>query len=226
MKNEDLFKESIKLILNYQGRSIVIELKKYKTLDDIKDKVYDLFYPVKNNISIYLNNKNLEPLVNQPIGYIFSGTSLVNLKVVDEGVNDSPYKLVKRYKEPNVINDVTNVYSRLSFQNIVDKTHITLSNEKFLDTGLKKNNLKKKNKENASLLLSRNNLILLKSELSKDNSNHINKKLFNSKSIDNLKIVNFQEKKQKDERKLPPIIQKNNNKKFDIYTQKKINERV
>ena len=107
MKNEDLFKESIKLILNYQGRSIVIELKKYKTLDDIKDKVYDLFYPVKNNISIYLNNKNLEPLVNQPIGYIFSGTSLVNLKVVDEGVNDSPYKLVKRYKEPNVINDVT-----------------------------------------------------------------------------------------------------------------------
>ena len=30
MKNEDLFKESIKLILNYQGRSIVIELKKYK----------------------------------------------------------------------------------------------------------------------------------------------------------------------------------------------------
>ena len=226
MKNEDLFKESIKLILNYQGRSIVIELKKYKTLDDIKDKVYDLFYPVKNNISIYLNNKNLEPLVNQPIGYIFSGTSLVNLKVVDEGVNDSPYKLVKRYKEPNVINDVTNVYSRLSFQNIADKTHITLSNEKFLDTGLKKNNLKKKNKENASLLLSRNNLILLKSELSKDNSNHINKKLFNSKSIDNLKIVNFQEKKQKDERKLPPIIQKNNNKKFDIYTQKKINERV
>ena len=66
----------------------------------------------------------------------------------------------------------------------------------------------------------------MKSELSKDNSNHINKKLFNSKSIDNLKIVNFQEKKQKDERKLPPIIQKNNNKKFDIYSQKKINERV
>ena len=30
MKNEDLLKESIHLILNYHGRSIIIKLKKYK----------------------------------------------------------------------------------------------------------------------------------------------------------------------------------------------------
>ena len=83
MKNEDLLKENIQLILNYNERSIVVEMKKYKTLEDVKDKVYDLFYPIKNNINVYLNNKNLEPLIDQPIGYIFSGKSLVNLKVVD-----------------------------------------------------------------------------------------------------------------------------------------------
>ena len=86
MKNEDLLKESIHLILNYHGRSIIVEFKKYKTLVHVKQKVFDLFFPVKNNINIYSNNKNLEPLVSQPIGYIFSGQSLVNLKVVDEGV--------------------------------------------------------------------------------------------------------------------------------------------
>ena len=75
MKNEDLLKESIHLILNYHGRSVIVELRKYKTLVHVKQKVFDLFFPVKNNINIYLNNKNLEPLVNQPIGYIFSGQS-------------------------------------------------------------------------------------------------------------------------------------------------------
>ena len=73
MKNEDLLKESIQLILNYESRSVIVEFKKYKTLEDIKEKVYDLFYPIKNKINIYSNNKNLEPLLDQQIGYIFSG---------------------------------------------------------------------------------------------------------------------------------------------------------
>ena len=58
MKNEDLLKDSIHLILNYHGRSIVVELKKYKTLVDVKQKVFDLFFPVKHNINVYLKNYN------------------------------------------------------------------------------------------------------------------------------------------------------------------------
>ena len=98
MKNEDLLKESINLILNYNGRSVVVELKKYKTLVHVKQKVFDLFFPVKNNINIYLNNKNLDSLMNQPIGYIFSGQSLVNLKIVDEGIIKTPIKVVQKSK--------------------------------------------------------------------------------------------------------------------------------
>ena len=235
MKNEDLLKESIKLILNYQGRSMAIELKKYKTLDDIKEKAYDIFFPIKNKISIYSNNKNLEPLVNQPIGYIFSGKSLVNLKVVDEGITDSPYKLVKRYKDSNIMNDVTSVYSRLNFQKSAGKTNLTLSSDKFLDNNdIKKNNKKSNNLIKAGkqkpLLLSKNNLILLKSELNKDNYFYSNKKLFNSNSVDNLNIINFKEKLQKSKSKLPPITQKNKSKKNDTYNNiiitKKLNERI
>ena len=84
-----------------------------------------------DNINIYLNNKNLEPLIDQPIGYIFSGKSLVNLKVVDVGVIDSPYKLVKRFKDPNIINDVTNLYSRINFHKNAGKTNTSsLNSEK------------------------------------------------------------------------------------------------
>ena len=233
MKNEDLLKENIQLILNYNERSIVVEMKKYKTLEDVKDKVYDLFYPIKNNINIYLNNKNLESLVDQPIGYIFSGKSLVNLKIVDVGVNDSPYKLVKRFKDPNIINDVTTLYSRLNFsQKSAGKTNTTfLNSDKSSNKDFKKNDKRSKMKEK-SLLLSKNKLILLKSELNKnDEILFRTNNLFNSNSVDNLNIINTNEKKAKLKGKLPPIAQKNNvndtNKKIQIEEiNKKINTRI
>ena len=236
MKNEDLLKESIQIILNYDNRSIVVELKKYKTLEDIKEKVYELFYPVKNKISLYLNNKNLEPLIDQPIGYIFSGKSLVNLKVLNEGVIDSPYKLVKRFQDTNIINDVTNVYSRLNFQKSANKTNMaSLLNDRYdidVDSNSKLGNNIRKNIKEKSLILSKNKLILLKSELNKnnndnDNHNYKNKKLLASNSADNLDIFNQYNKNNIIKGKLPPITQKNINKKLNIdIVSKKSNNRI
>ena len=234
MKNEDLLKESIQIILNYDNRSIVVELKKYKTLEDIKEKVYELFYPVKNKISLYLNNKNLEPLIDQPIGYIFSGKSLVNLKVLNEGVIDSPYKLVKRFQDTNIINDVTNVYSRLNFQKSANKTNMaSLLNDRYdidVDSNSKLGNNIRKNIKEKSLILSKNKLILLKSELNKnnnDNNNYKNKKLLASNSADNLDIFNQYNKNNIIKGKLPPITQKNINKKLNIdIVSKKSNNRI
>lgn len=234
MKNEDLLKESIQIILNYDNRSIVVELKKYKTLEDIKEKVYELFYLVKNKISLYLNNKNLEPLIDQPIGYIFSGKSLVNLKVLNEGVIDSPYKLVKRFQDTNIINDVTNVYSRLNFQKSANKTNMaSLLNDRYdidVDSNSKLGNNIRKNIKEKSLILSKNKLILLKSELNKnnnDNHNYKNKKLLASNSADNLNIFNQYNKNNIIKGKLPPITQKNINKKLNIdIVSKKSNNRI
>jgi hypothetical protein len=236
MKNEDLLKESIQLILNYEARSVVVEFKKYKTLEDIKEKVYELFYPVKNKISLYLNNKNLEPLIDQPIGYIFSGKSLVNLKVLNEGVIDSPYKLVKRFQDTNIINDVTNVYSRLNFQKSANKTNMaSLLNDRYdidVDSNSKLGNNIRKNIKEKSLILSKNKLILLKSELNKnnndnDNHNYKNKKLLASNSADNLDIFNQYNKNNIIKGKLPPITQKNINKKLNIdIVSKKSNNRI
>ena len=225
MKNEDLLKENIQLILNYNERSIVIEVKKYKTLEEIKDKVYDLFYPIKNEINIYLNQKNLEPLNDQPVGYVFSGKSIVNLKIIDVGVIDSPYKLVKRFKDPNIINDVTNLYSRLNFQQTNKKFNITSLNNETMDKENK--NIIKNQMKDKSLLLSKNKLILLKSELNKNDEVKPGKKLFSNNSVDNLKIET-NKKNVKFKGKLPPITQKRSSKinlNIDIIT-KKANSRI
>lgn len=232
MKNEDLLKESIQLILNYETRSVVVEFKKYKTLEDIKEKVYDIFYPVKNKINIYLNNKNLEPLLDQPIGYIFSGKSIVNLKIINEDKIESPYKLVKRFKVSNIIEDVTNVYNRLNFQKSPNKTNATSQNNNNIINDQKSKNLRKLIRK-PTLLLSKNNLISLKSELNKEDTIDIdnkNQKLIKCNSVDNLEILNFSGKRNKIKNKLPPIILKNSNNKnkhfkIDVFP-KKINSRI
>ena len=194
MKNEDLLKDSIHLILNYHGRSIVVELKKYKTLVDVKQKVFDLFFPVKHNINVYLNNKNLEPLIKQPIGYIFSGQTLVNLKVVDEGVINTPFKLINRFQDSFYkTNDLITNYSRRNF-NYYNKTN--------------KSNSSIKNNKNNSVMLNKNKLLLLKTELKNNNNkNNItnNKRLFNSSSVENINTKKYQTRINK----LPPIQSKN-----------------
>ena len=215
MKNEDLLKESIQLILNYEARSVIVEFKKYKTLEDVKEKIYDIFYPIKNQINIYSNNKNLEPLLDQPIGYIFAGKSIVNLKIVDMDKIESPYKLVKRFKVSNIIEDVTNVYNRLNFQKSPNKINISSPNTNNKINDQKSKNLHKLVRK-PTLLLSKNNLISLKSELNKQDNIDIdnkNQKLIKSNSVDNLEVLNFTGKRNNLKTKLPPITLKNSNNK-------------
>ena len=215
MKNEDLLKESIQLILNYEARSVIVEFKKYKTLEDVKEKIYDIFYPIKNKINIYSNNKNLEPLLDQPIGYIFAGKSIVNLKIVDMDKIESPYKLVKRFKVSNIIEDVTNVYNRLNFQKSPNKINISSPNTNNKINDQKSKNLHKLVRK-PTLLLSKNNLISLKSELNKQDIIDIdnkNQKLIKSNSVDNLEVLNFTGKRNNLKTKLPPITLKNSNNK-------------
>ena len=215
MKNEDLLKESIQLILNYEARSVIVEFKKYKTLEDVKEKIYDLFYPIKNQINIYSNNKNLEPLLDQPIGYIFAGKSIVNLKIVDMDKIESPYKLVKRFKVSNIIEDVTNVYNRLNFQKSPNKINISSPNTNNNINDQKSKNLHKLVRK-PTLLLSKNNLISLKSELNKQDNIDIdnkNQKLIKCNSVDNLEVLNFTGKRNNLKTKLPPITLKNSNNK-------------
>ena len=215
MKNEDLLKESIQLILNYEARSVIVEFKKYKTLEDVKEKIYDIFYPIKNQINIYSNNKNIEPLLDQPIGYIFAGKSIVNLKIVDMDKIESPYKLVKRFKVSNIIEDVTNVYNRLNFQKSPNKINISSPNTNNKINDQKSKNLHKLVRK-PTLLLSKNNLISLKSELNKQDNIDIdnkNQKLIKCNSVDNLEVLNFTGKRNNLKTKLPPITLKNSNNK-------------
>ena len=212
MKNEDLLKDNIHLILNYHGRSIVVELKKYKTLVHIKEKVFELFYPVKNNIHIYSNNKNLETLINQPIGNIFSGKSIVSLKIIDEENTQTPFKLVNRYEDTfyRKNNLVSNYSKRYNYENLSKSNSISKENNKISKTS--KINLK--GNSNISLF-KKSKLFLLKSEVNNDNNSNkviTQKKLNNNRSMDNIMNKKYLTRRVI----LPPIQIKNKNTNINI----------
>ena len=218
MKNEDLLKDSIHLILNYHGRSIVVELKKYKTLVHIKEKVYDLFYPVKNNIHIYSNNKNLETLINQPIGNIFSGKSIVSLKIIDEENTQTPFKLVNRYEDTfyRKNNLVSNYSKRYNYENLSKSNSISKENNKISKTS----KISVKGNSNISLF-KKSKLFLLKSEVNNDNNS--NKVITQKKLNNNCSMDNIMNKKYLTRRiKLPPNQIKNKNTNINI---KKVNNK-
>ena len=206
MKNENLLKDSIHLILNYHGHTIIVELKKYKTLVHIKEKVFDLFYPVKNNIHIYSNNKNLEPLINQPIGNIFSGKSIVSLKIIDEENSQTPFKLINRYEDTfyKKNNLVSNYSKKYNYENLSKSNSISKENNKKSKANAKEND--------NTLLFKKSKLFLLKSEVNNDN-NYDNNKVFTQKKLNNNRSMdNIMNKKYLTRRiKLPPIQVKNKN---------------
>ena len=207
MKNEDLLKDNIHLILNYHGRSIVVELKKYKTLVHIKEKVFELFYPVKNNIHIYSNNKNLETLINQPIGNIFSGKSIVSLKIIDEENTQTPFKLVNRYEDTfyRKNNLVSNYSKRYNYENLSKSNSISKENNKISKTS----KISLKGNSNISLF-KKSKLFLLKSEVNNDNNS--NKVITQKKLNNNCSMDNIMNKKYLTRRViLPPIQIKNKN---------------
>ena len=216
MKKEDVLKQTIQLVLTYHGHSINVELKKHKTLLDVKQKIFNLFFPIKHDINIYVNNKNLESLNTRPIGYIFSGQTLVNLKVVDVDENNTPFKINKRFQDSsNKTNNLMVNFSKntLFFHKRGNKINSSENN-------------KSSKRHNKSVMLNKNKLLLLKTDLYKNNIS-INytdktKRLYNRCSVDTINTKQFSTKIMK----LPPIHQKNpkNHKNNIIIVYNKCNE--
>lgn len=187
MKNENLMEENIKITLIYLGRKLTIEVKKFKTLQYIKQKVYEYFFPVSEKISFFHNNRNLDILAKEPLGYIFSGKKIVKLNVIPENSDNlTPIKIIKRFKDSSYsANNVNNSYNI-----IVSKS---------------RKNINKNNKSN----------ILINSDKNLGKVNK-NSKINNCASMDNI-INSNKQNKISGKVKLPPIkIKKKENNKNNI----------
>lgn len=71
----------ITIVLNYNSLDYSVQLSEYKKLQCVKDKAYNLFYPIKTDIKLKYNNKDLSKFMDQSIGLLFSKKNYVRIKV-------------------------------------------------------------------------------------------------------------------------------------------------
>ena len=73
--------DSINVILSYNNKDLSLAAKQYQKLYYIKDKAYELFYPIKSDIKLKYNNKDLSKFLEQSIGLLFENKEKVKLQV-------------------------------------------------------------------------------------------------------------------------------------------------
>ena len=134
MKNISI-PDTITVILNYNEKTVSINVKRFKKLNYIKEKIYHLFYPIKSDIKIKYNNKDLSCFLEQSIGLIFENRTRIKLLV--EQIYGSKKQLIKKVK----LNSQKNLFSGKSEQSIISSPAANNRYTSIQIGSLKKNNL-------------------------------------------------------------------------------------
>ena len=134
MKNLSI-PDTITVILNYNDKNVSINVKRFKKINYIKEKIYHLFYPIKSDIIIKYNNKDLSCFLDQSIGLIFENRTRVKLLV--EQIYGSKKQLIKKIK----LNSQKNLLSDKSGQSIISSPKTNDRYTSIQIDSLKKNKL-------------------------------------------------------------------------------------
>jgi hypothetical protein len=69
------------ITLNYNNKDISFFTKRFNKLINIKEKAYQLFYPIKSDIKLKYNNKDLSYFLDQSIGLLFENRGKIKLTI-------------------------------------------------------------------------------------------------------------------------------------------------
>ena len=80
MKNKRI-SDLIRITLSYNNKDISISVNNFIKLNKIKQKAYQLFYPIKSDIKLKYNNKDLSYFLDQSIGLLFENRGKIKLTI-------------------------------------------------------------------------------------------------------------------------------------------------
>ena len=124
MKSSD----SITVVLYYNNKNLPIIVKKFNKLYHIKDKSYQLFYPIKTDIKLKYNNKDLSPFLDQSIGLIFENREKVKLQI--EPILGSKRQLIRKIK----LNSQNNIFNNMNSEIKIQEPPVTNDRYKSIQT--------------------------------------------------------------------------------------------
>ena len=99
----------ITITLNYNNKDLSFITKRFNKLSKVKEKAFQLFYPIKSDIILKYNNKDLSQFLEQSIGLIFENKTRIKIKIEPKLENQSLIKklIFKSYK--NIFNRNTEI---------------------------------------------------------------------------------------------------------------------
>ena len=89
--------QKIKIILSYYHNKQTIMVPIYKTLSYVRDKVFNIFYPISGEIILVYNGMNLNDSFEKQLGLIFPDQSTVKINII-------------KSKKNNLINSQSSIY--------------------------------------------------------------------------------------------------------------------
>ena len=100
--------QKIKIILSYYHNEQTIMVPIYKNLSYVKDKVFDIFYPISGELNLIHKGINLNDCYEKPLGVIFPDQSIIKINIIKSKKNNlinsqsSIYKIYGKKKLPPI----------------------------------------------------------------------------------------------------------------------------
>ena len=118
----------VKITLSYNNKDISISINNFTKLNKVKEKAYQLFYPIKSDIALKFNNKDLSCFLDQSIGLLFENKSKIKLKIEPIIGTYRPIKKIKKIKI-NLPKNKLDVNSEISKQQLSAERYFSLKTE-------------------------------------------------------------------------------------------------
>ena len=122
--NNKKIPDTVTITLTYNNKDLTFTLKRFNKLSKVKEKAFQLFYPIKSDIKLKYNNKDLSEFLEQSIGLIFENKTRLKIKIEPQ---IGTQRLVKKL----ILKSNKNILYRNSE---IDKQALSTENYKSLNT--------------------------------------------------------------------------------------------
>ena len=131
------FKKNIKIILEYNNRTVASFMKPYDKMIEIRKLAFKVFYPLKKDISLTYQNQDLSEFDSYLIGEYFNEKTLAKIKVVPKII-----KRELRITDKSIEgNDPKKKYYHVYVENIIYQIIVELVNNIFVIIVNRKKNM-------------------------------------------------------------------------------------
>ena len=109
----------LEILLTYNGRNETVSIDNKENLSSIKDKVYNIFYPIQGKFQLIYKNKDISPFEDIPLYKYFK--NLMKVSIIINPISSTNKNIMSK----NVSNSFNSSFQDVT---VIDKNEMSLGN--------------------------------------------------------------------------------------------------